>query len=277
MASNSEVLSSPQTSEHERESSTDGELENPDLTELAELDDDEEEDDEDQTDSEEDDEDGSSSEEEREAAARMVEQAHAINKMGKDAPWPGVVTKPAKVDKAYQVLTTAVKVPAQVPAPRLTLSVVGALPPTLPPAAVLPTVAPRLVLVQGALPPVQAILPPVQAPVFSRAAPTAAEVEEIVRLLPGITISGSGRVTGSVPANIDDILQRESDETETDFATRKTLSHKLASLTGYPLNKATAVTIAALMMKKARLGLTYEPNVENALLYLNTHLLAAAR
>jgi len=69
-------------------------------------------------------------------------------------------------------------------------------------------------------------------------------------------------------ANIEDMLHRDSDETFEDYQSRKVLTLKLASIPDYTLNNATAVTIASMMMKKAKLGLVYDANVEKAIYYL---------
>ena len=156
--------------------------------------------------------------------------------------------------------------------PRITVGVTPPVTSVLPPPKITSVLPPPKIT--SVLPPIAPIKTISLTPILPRPGPVPAEIETLISQMPGITISGSGKVTGSVVADIDDLLQKESDETDADFQTRTTLSHKLASLPNYPLNKATAVTIGALMMKKSRLGLTYDANVENALLYLGTHLAA---
>ena len=70
--------------------------------------------------------------------------------------------------------------------------------------------------------------------------------------------------------DINDILHKETDETPEDFEARRRLTLRLTSIPNYKINNATAVTAGLMMMKKAKLGITYEPDIESALSYLTS-------
>lgn len=67
---------------------------------------------------------------------------------------------------------------------------------------------------------------------------------------------------------IEDVLCRETSETLEEFEARRILTLKLASIPDYTINPITAVVIGSMMMKKARLGLEYDSNIEKSLAYL---------
>lgn len=105
---------------------------------------------------------------------------------------------------------------------------------------------------------------PVPTPVI--AAKRTEEVEEILKKMSGISLSPVP--VSDQPADINDLLQKETDETPEDFESRKKLTIMLASIPDYPINNATAMVAAQMMMKKAKLNLTYEPDIEDTLSYL---------
>ena len=94
------------------------------------------------------------------------------------------------------------------------------------------------------------------------------EVETLISQMKGINISALTLVPLQVDANIEDILQKESDETDADFEARTHLTLKLSSLETFKLNNTTTVTLGFIMMKKAKLGLTYDPDIEKAVNYV---------
>lgn len=69
-------------------------------------------------------------------------------------------------------------------------------------------------------------------------------------------------------ANLDDILRIETGESNEDFAKRKDLTHKLANIKDFKVNNMTAMVAASMLIKKTKLGVTYDANIENALSYL---------
>jgi len=94
------------------------------------------------------------------------------------------------------------------------------------------------------------------------------DVNEVLAKMPGITISAINSSTTPIPADIHDILQREADETEEDFQARERLTITLSTIPDYKLNNTTAVIAGYIMMKKSKLGITYDPDVESAIGYL---------
>jgi hypothetical protein len=106
-------------------------------------------------------------------------------------------------------------------------------------------------------------IPVVQAPIAKTV-----DVEAILAKMPGVTVTGVTPVPGQVAPNVNDLLKQETDETAEDFEARSRLTLKLVAIPDYKLNNVTAVTAAHMMMKKSKLGLTYDPEVESALAYL---------
>ena len=98
------------------------------------------------------------------------------------------------------------------------------------------------------------------------------EIEEIISKMPNITVSSITSPTFQISPDINDLLQKEQDEDDDDFETRKSLTLQLASIPDYKINNATAVTAAHMMMKKSKLGIGYDPDMENAIAVLVTLL-----
>lgn len=97
---------------------------------------------------------------------------------------------------------------------------------------------------------------------------TTAETEAIITKMPGINVSGITPATAQMSADIENLIQKEEDESPEDFEARRRLTLKLASIPDYKLNNSTAVVAGHLMMKKSKLGVTYDPDVEGAVTYL---------
>lgn len=98
------------------------------------------------------------------------------------------------------------------------------------------------------------------------------DVAAILEKMQGISVSSITPAPAQVPADINDMLQKETDETPEDFEARRRLTLQLASIPDYKLNNATAVTSGLIMMKKAKLGVSYDPDVEAAISYLTSLL-----
>ena len=96
----------------------------------------------------------------------------------------------------------------------------------------------------------------------------AVDVESILSKMPGISVTGITPPPSQVPVDINDIIQKEDDESDDDFEARRRLTLLLASIPDYRLNNATAVTAGHIMMKKSKLGVTYDSDVESAIAYL---------
>ena len=86
--------------------------------------------------------------------------------------------------------------------------------------------------------------------------------------MPGMTIAGVTPNPLQVPVDINDILHKEENEIEEDYEARRRLTIKLASIPDYKLNNEAAVVIGNIMMKKVKLGTSYDADIENAINYL---------
>ena len=120
-----------------------------------------------------------------------------------------------------------------------------------------------------------AITPPttVPAPILPAQPPAKTiDVAAILEKMQGISVATVTPSPAQIPADINDLLQKEADETPEDFEARRRLTLQLASIPDYKLNNSTAVTAGLIMMKKAKLGLTYDPDVEAAVSYLTSLL-----
>lgn len=96
-----------------------------------------------------------------------------------------------------------------------------------------------------------------------------ANIEQLLAKMPGIyTTSPAGVVT----TDINDLLKQNGDESLEDFEARRRLTLQLAAIPDYPLNPVSATTIGQMMMKKARQGVTYDVDMENALTYITSLL-----
>jgi len=194
------------------------------------------------------------------------------------AVMPPVQAPPITVPRPLTGLTTAppITVP-QVPRPLTGLTMA---PPitvpqvpgpltglTMAPPITVPRTAPALNITPN-IPPIA----PITAPTVPHLAPQPAakniDIAAILAKMPGITIATVTPPAGQVPADINDLLQKEADESEADFEARRRLTLLLAGIPDYKLNNATAVTAGHLMMKKSKLGVTYDPDVESAIAYL---------
>ncbi len=89
--------------------------------------------------------------------------------------------------------------------------------------------------------------------------------EEILLMLPGLSITDP---TENTNATIEDIMEREVDETIEEYMDRIILTRKLAIIPDYRLNAVTAVTVGSMIMKKAKLGIRYDNDMEGAISYL---------
>ena len=94
------------------------------------------------------------------------------------------------------------------------------------------------------------------------------DVAAILSKMPNINVTSITPPPAQVPTDINDMIQKESDESDEDFEARRRLTLRLSSIPDYQLNNATAVTAGHIMMKKSKLGLTYDPDVESAVAVL---------
>ena len=91
------------------------------------------------------------------------------------------------------------------------------------------------------------------------------DISEIITKLEGISITGVTPPPADIPANIEDILLKEADETPENFEARKRLTYQVASIPDYGINPLAAVNIGHMWMKKTVLGITYDGDIEVAL------------
>ena len=98
------------------------------------------------------------------------------------------------------------------------------------------------------------------------------DLNALIEKMPGITITG-GKIPDIIPADINDILIKESSESDEDFEARKQLCFKLANIPDYKLNNRTCVVLSSMLIMKAKIGQTYERDVEAALTYVTNLLL----
>lgn len=202
---------------------------------------------------------------------------------------PAPITIPSPVGKPLVAapiqapggLRLAVQPRAPAPAPGLTQTVIqGPVIPRALPTGTIPLVAQPVLKPIGAAPlaprlgglTLQPVVQPL-APVLA-AQPTAktVDVEGILSKMSGINVSTITPLVGQIPADINDIIKKENDESPEDFEARRRLTLQLANIPDYKLNNVTAVTAGLMLMKKSKLGLGYDADVEAALSYLTALL-----
>jgi hypothetical protein len=102
-------------------------------------------------------------------------------------------------------------------------------------------------------------------------APTAAPVaprvshQDLTAKLAGVTIEGITPAVNPMSPDINDVLHREADESEENFEARRRLTIRLATIENYRLNNTTAVVLGHMMMRKSRLGIKYDTDIEAAI------------
>ena len=89
-----------------------------------------------------------------------------------------------------------------------------------------------------------------------------ATIERIGQEMRGINLE---EIEASEFADVNDILFIEPDETETEFQARSTLTHKILDVAELEFSNLAAVVVAFMMMKKAKLGVTYDNVLESLL------------
>jgi len=90
-------------------------------------------------------------------------------------------------------------------------------------------------------------------------------IDDVIKKMPGISISGITQTTGVTEGDIDDIIKREETETENDFEIRRRLTKKIVNIKEYKINKATAVVLGSMMINKAKIGIKYDQDIEEVL------------
>ena len=72
--------------------------------------------------------------------------------------------------------------------------------------------------------------------------------------------------------DINDIITQDEYESDAEFLARKNITLKISNLKEDQLNDMTSVTTARLIINRVKLGVTYEPDVEQLLDNLITYL-----
>lgn len=179
---------------------------------------------------------------------------------------------PRAVGKTFPTankVTTPVVLPipvprANIPQPRVTQPQPQPQP-QLKPVTLSVATAPQLSPLQLSVSTKPMVTQPILKPGAKKQQQTVQSIESILAKMPGINIKP---VSNFVPANINDILSKESDETPMDFERRKRLTMTLSTIPQFRINNTTAVTAGLMLMKKSRLGITYDVEIEAALDYL---------
>ena len=85
--------------------------------------------------------------------------------------------------------------------------------------------------------------------------------------MPGITLVGtpSEKIDN---ASIDVIMHKAEGESDVDYIARKALVDKLSTIPDLPLNLITAYQLGSMLFQKAKLGITYAPELEETLSYI---------
>jgi hypothetical protein len=101
---------------------------------------------------------------------------------------------------------------------------------------------------------------------------TSKDIDELIIKMPGLTIQGVSPSLMVVGADVNDLFQKETGESDADYEARRILTLKIVSIPDFKVNNATALTLGYLMFKKAKLGLNYDPDIEHALMYIGNLL-----
>lgn len=92
------------------------------------------------------------------------------------------------------------------------------------------------------------------------------EIDLILQNMPGINISDNS--INYQRESIDDLLQKESQESLKDFNIRKEITLKINNIKEPKIKNSTCVVIGLMITKKLRFGIKYEDNIENLIKYI---------
>jgi hypothetical protein len=68
------------------------------------------------------------------------------------------------------------------------------------------------------------------------------------------------------------MFQKEAAENDDEYQARRILTLKIANIPDLKVNNVTSLSLGYLMSKKAKLGLSYHPDIENVLMYIGNLL-----
>jgi hypothetical protein len=94
------------------------------------------------------------------------------------------------------------------------------------------------------------------------------DVDTILNNLSNMNIAGVTPSNSVVTTNVADLLRQEASESDEDFQARKQITLKLTTLSKIQMNAVTLLNVGSMIHKKMKLGLTYEPKIEEAINHL---------
>lgn len=141
------------------------------------------------------------------------------------------------------------------------------------PAPALGAVVPQVAKTAPALGPViPQVAKPTAPALVAKPVTKGVDVNAILNKMPGISVLGVTPAPVQVSPDINNMIKQEADETAEDFEARRRLTLQLANIPDYKLNNSAAVTAGLIMMKKSKLGVKYDEDVEAAIAYLTSLL-----
>ena len=96
---------------------------------------------------------------------------------------------------------------------------------------------------------------------------SAQEMEQLTQSMAGMNLVNSVNPEGP-NVDVSVLLKQKVDESDEQFAIRSDLTYKIFDLPDYKVNSVTCVTLGNMLMSKSVLGMTYEPDIEQALEYI---------
>lgn len=92
------------------------------------------------------------------------------------------------------------------------------------------------------------------------------EISSIVQTMSGINVKNNKIDYDRL--NINDFLQKETQESDRDFKMRKDFTLKIASIENLKIENSTIVVLGSMLTKKLRFGIKYDEKVESLISYI---------
>jgi len=86
------------------------------------------------------------------------------------------------------------------------------------------------------------------------------EIDEIVKQMPGINLSNN--LINYEREDINDLLEKEAQESVKDFAVRKEITLKITNIKSVKIKNSTSIVLGLMIAKKLRFGIKYDENIE---------------
>jgi len=86
------------------------------------------------------------------------------------------------------------------------------------------------------------------------------EIEEIVKQMPGINLSNN--LINYEREDINDLLEKEAQESVKDFVVRKEITLKIFNIKSVKIKNSTSIVLGLMIAKKLRFGIKYDENIE---------------